>query len=272
MYKTKKQLFEHLHRASHYVKRETKGLSTLRSISTETGKQSSIIGAISTRRMKYRQQQREPIPVTTTTARLDQRSNLFKPTDRISVFTNEQLKFYQQRDNFIKKIIENIYKPPFRNEYCINNDILCRNVKRINRIIPVPVIPREKIYDVLLAYHDSLLNGEHLGNNQIFYKIRNSYYWSRMYDDIIEFVKSCSTCTIDRYSRRNYGAYRTNQIYLNGDFVYVKRLGLNHKLSSKYDGPYQIIQQLNESVYRLQNPNELKEIFNVHTSRLHRCY
>ncbi|CAF4305606.1 unnamed protein product, partial [Rotaria magnacalcarata] len=48
-YKTKKQLFEHLHRASHYVKRETKVLSTLRSISTQTGKQSSIIGAITTR-------------------------------------------------------------------------------------------------------------------------------------------------------------------------------------------------------------------------------
>jgi hypothetical protein len=87
-YKTKKQLFEHLHHASHYVKRETKGLSALRSISTETGKQSSIIGAITTRRMKYRQQQRKPIPITTTTARLDQRSNLFNPTDRISVFTN----------------------------------------------------------------------------------------------------------------------------------------------------------------------------------------
>ncbi|CAF4363417.1 unnamed protein product, partial [Rotaria magnacalcarata] len=44
---------------SHYVKRETKVLSTLRSISTQTGKQSSIIGAITTRRIKYRQQQRE---------------------------------------------------------------------------------------------------------------------------------------------------------------------------------------------------------------------
>ncbi|CAF4490399.1 unnamed protein product, partial [Rotaria magnacalcarata] len=221
---------------------------------------------------KYRQQQREPIPVTTTTTRPDQRSNLFKPTDRISVFTNEQLKFYQQRNNSIKKIIENIYKTPFRNQYCINNGILCRNVKRINRIIAVPVIPREKMYDVLLAYHDSSLKGEHLGNNQIYYKIRNSYYWPRMYEDIIEFVKSCSTCTIDRYSRRNYGDYRTNEIYLIGDFVYVKRLGLNHKLSSIYDGPYQIIEQSNESIYRLQNPNELNEIFNVHTDRLHRCY
>ncbi|CAM4839442.1 unnamed protein product [Rotaria magnacalcarata] len=271
-YKTKKQLFEHLHRASHYVKRETKVLSTLRSISTQTGKQSSIIGAITTRRIKYRQQQREPIPVTTTTTRPDQRSNLFKPTDRISVFTNEQLKFYQQRNNSIKKIIENIYKTPFRNQYCINNGILCRNVKRINRIIAVPVIPREKMYDVLLAYHDSSLKGEHLGNNQIYYKIRNSYYWPRIYEDIIEFVKSCSTCTIDRYSRRNYGDYRTNEIYLIGDFVYVKRLGLNHKLSSIYDGPYQIIEQSNESIYRLQNPNELNEIFNAHTDRLHRCY
>ncbi|CAF3476333.1 unnamed protein product, partial [Rotaria sp. Silwood2] len=75
-----------------------------------------------------------------------------------------------------------------------------------------------------------------------------------------------------RYSRRNYGDYRINETYIIGDFVYVKRLGLNYKLASKYNGPYQIIQQLNESIYRLQNPNELNEIFNVHTSRLRRCY
>jgi len=73
-------------------------------------------------------------------------------------------------------------------------------------------------------------------------------------------------------SKRHYDAYRTNEIYSIGNFVYVKKLKLEHKFAPKYVGPYQIIQQLNDSIYRLQNPHDLNEIINVHTNRLRRCY
>ncbi|CAF5089536.1 unnamed protein product, partial [Rotaria magnacalcarata] len=43
-------------------------------------------------------------------------------------------------------------------------------------------------------------------------------------------------------SKQRYDANRMNETYIIGDFVYVKRLGLNYKLASKYNGPYQIIQ------------------------------
>jgi hypothetical protein len=73
-------------------------------------------------------------------------------------------------------------------------------------------------------------------------------------------------------SKQRYDAHRTNELYSIGQFVYVRKVGLNHKLHPKYVGPYQIIQRLNDSVYRVQNPTDLKEIINVHINRIRRCY
>ena len=73
-------------------------------------------------------------------------------------------------------------------------------------------------------------------------------------------------------SKQRYDNNRTNEVYTIGDFVYVKRHGFGYKLTQKYFGPYQIIQQLNESVYRIQNPNDLHEIINIHVNRLRRWY
>jgi hypothetical protein len=120
------------------------------------------------------------------------------------------------------------------------------------------VVPKFKVNEILLAYHNSSMNGVHFGKDRTYYKIRDRYYWPRMYDDIAQHVRSCPNCSINNYSI--------------GDFVYVKRLGLNYKLTPKYYGPYQIIQVLNDVTYRIQNPNDLYEIINIHVNRIRRCY
>lgn len=73
-------------------------------------------------------------------------------------------------------------------------------------------------------------------------------------------------------SKQRYNAHRTNELYSIGQFIYVRKVGFNHKLNPKYVGPYQIIQQLNDSVYRVQNPMNLNDIINVHINRIRRCY
>ncbi|CAF2846048.1 unnamed protein product, partial [Rotaria sp. Silwood2] len=462
-----------------------------KSISTQTEAQPSIIGVVATRAMNHHQKTVQTSTNISTTTQSDQHLNSLNTTNQINVFTTEQLKFYQQQDISIKKILENIDKNPFKIEYCIKNDILYRNINRVNRIIAVPVVPQTKIKDVLLAYHNSSMNGAHFGKDRTYYKIRDRYYWPRMYNDIAQHVKSCPNCSINKYSRRksnghlnqvnppegvwenlamdfmgpitplsstgnkyilvitdllskyviakatrdnsaltaskvlveevilkygtpkqiltdngthftaelfndimklcgvchifttpynpqsngvcerfnasmcdtlasicnnkrtdwdeklskvifaynttrhantkftpfelmfgreiklpfdlpkrtttiiephqyvkqlqeylelakqvartniehsqkkskqHYDTNRTNNIYSIGDFVYIKRLGLNHKLAPKYVGPYQVIQQLNNSTYRVQNPTDLHQIINVHTNRIRRCY
>jgi hypothetical protein len=412
------------------------------------------------------------------------------PVNEIIIFTNEQLKMHQQQDLSIKKIMENINERPFNNEYCLKDGLLCRYIKRFNGMIKVPVVPKSKVKDILLAYHNSSLNGAHFGKDRTYYKIRDRYYWPNMYQDVVQHIKSCPNCTINKQSRRKpngylnpidppagvwenlamdfmgpitpsstgnkyilvitdllskfvvakatrdnsalsaakmlveevilkygtpnqiltdngrhftaelfnsitslygichlyttpynpkangvcerfnasmcdslaticnkkrtnwdqqlsklvfsyntsrhastkltpfelmfgrmaklpfdlpkqtttiiephqyvknlkeylevakqmaieniinsqdkskrrYDANRANETYSIGDYVYVKQLGLNSKLTPKYVGPYQVIQQLNASVYRIQNPNKLHEILNIHANRLRRDY
>ena len=81
-------------------------------------------------------------------------------------------------------------------------------------------------------------------------------------------VENISKCQVK--AKQRHDANRTNELYTVGDFVYVKQLGLVSKLNPKFIGPYQVIQEMNSSIYRLQNPNDLREIFNVHVNRLRR--
>lgn len=73
---------------------------------------------------------------------------------------------------------------------------------------------------------------------------------------------------IQERSKNRYDNHRSNKNYEIGEFIYIRKLGLNQKLSSKYFGPYQVIQQLNNSVYRVQNPVDMNEILRVHANRI----
>ena len=75
---------------------------------------------------------------------------------------------------------------------------------------------------------------------------------------------------VQRRSKQRYDADRMNEKHGIGEFVYIRKLGLNKKLSPKYLGPYQVIQQLNDSIYRVQNPMKMNEILTVHTNRIRR--
>ncbi len=102
----------------------------------------------------------------------------------------------------IRKIIENIERKPFNYEYSWINGILHRNVNRFNGIIKVPVVPKVKIKDILLAYHNFSMNGAHFGKDRTYYKILDRFYCPNMYQDVKQHVKSCPNCLINKVSRR----------------------------------------------------------------------
>ena len=199
------------------------------STATQTEDEYPIVGAITTRRMHYdlplkpsdststtpqvtkqtdhstaiKSVQQQDSPVGTTDQRVDVLSKkLPNPINEIKVFTNEQLKNYQQQDISITKIIENIDKKPFNHEYSFVDGMLYRNVKRFNGFIKVPVVPKSKVKDILLAYHNSSINGAHMGKDRTYYKIRDRYYWPRMYQEIAQHIKACPNCSMNKVSRR----------------------------------------------------------------------
>ena len=81
-----------------------------------------------------------------------------------------------------------------------------------------------------------------------------------------------STVATSRPYQQRHNFFRRDQIYSIGDFVYIKRLGINGKFDPKYDGPYQIIGKVNNLVYRVQNPNDLNDIMRIHVNRTRPCH
>ena len=63
-------------------------------------------------------------------------------------------------------------------------------------------IPRSLIAKVLFAYHDSTYSGAQYGIKRTFYKLRDRFYWPRMYADIVQHVQSCVRCRQNKPSRR----------------------------------------------------------------------
>jgi transposase InsO family protein len=147
-------------------------------------------------------QQRPPSDPMVTANHSSGDDNSTNPLNRIHVFTSEDLKNFQQQDNEIRKIIENIHQVPINHEYSIHEGLLCRIVNRPYGNLIVPVVPKTKVKDILLAYHNSSMNGSHFGKDRTYHKIRDRYYWSNMYRDIANHIKACSNCSVNKYSRR----------------------------------------------------------------------
>ena len=460
-----------------------------RSASTQTESPVNIVSAVTTRSMDNHPNYPPSILTPATSVKVDQHPKEVRANNQINVFTIEQLKQRQQNDISIRNIVNNIQRKPFSDEYCVTDGLLCKRIKRLNHIRSVPVVPKDNVKDILMAYHNTSINGSHFGKDRTYYKIRDRYFWSGMYQDVVNHVKSCPNCSINKCSRRKpnghlnsvnppegvwenlamdfvgpitpsssgqkyilvitdllskyviakgtrdnsalsaakvlveevilkfgspnqiltdngshftadlfnqitslcgvchvfttpynpqsngvcerfnatmcgslasicnsrrtnwneqlsrivfsynttrhsttkftpfemmfgrlcklpfdlpkrttiiephqyvkelreyltsikhsartnieqmqikskkrYDAHRTNELHSIGQYVYIRKIGLNQKLNPKYVGPYQIIQRLNDSVYRVQNPVNLNEIINVHVSRIRQCY
>jgi hypothetical protein len=105
--------------------------------------------------------------------------------------------------------------------------------------------------------------------------IAEPHQYVKQLSDYLESAKEFASINImnsQKKSKERHDLNRQHEHYSIGEFVYMKQLGLIHKLAPKFIGPYQIIQQLNVSTYRIQNPDDLNEILNVHINRLRRFY
>lgn len=62
------------------------------------------------------------------------------------------------------------------------------------RVVKQVVVPKVLRNDILLANHDSLLAGAHQGIDRTYQLIRYRYYWPHMYNDIVQYTKTCLEC------------------------------------------------------------------------------
>ncbi|CAF4733344.1 unnamed protein product, partial [Rotaria sp. Silwood2] len=59
----------------------------------------------------------------------------------------------------------------------------------------VPYVPQGDLRRIILQiYHDTAANGAHFGRDKTIHKIKQRYFWSSMYKDINNYIKSCILC------------------------------------------------------------------------------
>jgi putative transposase len=80
----------------------------------------------------------------------------------------------------------------FSNHFYIKNNFLYKKDKRKNENL-LRVIRRFEMEPVLYIMHTHSTAG-HFSVDIMFNKIRDRYFWPRMYKDIREYVKTCDAC------------------------------------------------------------------------------
>lgn len=92
--------------------------------------------------------------------------------------------------------------------YSLANGILthlfqrrCKRQQEEDRFITQIALPKVLRLDALRQYHDSLAGGGHLGIEKVRASIIQKYFWPRMHQDIVDYVKSCARC---QKAKRNF--------------------------------------------------------------------
>lgn len=59
------------------------------------------------------------------------------------------------------------------------------------------IIPRDKVKEILSAYHDNSATG-HLGMAKTLKRVRQTYFWANQKRDVKEYVESCRLCNLNK--------------------------------------------------------------------------
>jgi hypothetical protein len=80
-------------------------------------------------------------------------------------------------------------------------------------LIPRLCVPHEKVPLVLHEAHDSAFEGAHSGAEALWRKLRENYFWPRMFKDIESFCSSCDVCQKTKHRNfKDFGFLRPQDI------------------------------------------------------------
>ncbi|CAF4574062.1 unnamed protein product [Rotaria sp. Silwood1] len=107
----------------------------------------------------------------------------------------DRIRIEQMKDVNLSNRIKSILAQPDQYPHEIVDDgILYKVINRIDgSIIQLPWLPASLIPDVLFLYHDHPMSG-HFGVTRTFHKVREEFFFPRMYDHIKRYIRSCSAC------------------------------------------------------------------------------
>ncbi len=135
-------------------------------------------------------------------------------SDLVPLLSDEEIRVAQKRDpelcRFTELLHEHAVKPnsklltaeppdvkvlcSFWYEFCVRDEIRYRTGKEVDEEWRL-VIPRDKQSEILSLLHDSKFAG-HPGKSRVKLTVGSRFYWHRMRQDILNWIKCCRSCTM----------------------------------------------------------------------------
>ena len=121
-----------------------------------------------------------------------------------SKLASKDLKKYQSNDKFCKRIQKTLTLKSHQGKnarkiYKMNDlGILERKSKSKLKEKWLPIVPDPLKSTVLTAFHENQYGGGHFGKEKTYEKIKNFYFWKNLYTDVLEHVKSCHVCQLNK--------------------------------------------------------------------------
>lgn len=118
-----------------------------------------------------------------------------------------EVKGEQEQDSYCKRYLDIItdesiplnVRQKKAKSFKIFNQLLYKQVSRQKKRRYVLVIPKSQIQRVLTECHDVPTAG-HLGVTKTYDRIRNRFFWPKMFKHVLRYVTSCSTCQLKKDS------------------------------------------------------------------------
>ena len=145
----------------------------------------------------------------------DALSRMFEEPEEFETLSNidiKELSWYDKRIEDIKKSPQKFKDWRIRGNklfYCHRNSIVdevCRDGVEWKYVVPEEDRPR-----VLCEAHDDP-SAAHQGIDRTYARLSTSYFWPRMYSDVIDYVRSCETCQKVKVSQRQAQGLLGNRI------------------------------------------------------------
>jgi hypothetical protein len=89
----------------------------------------------------------------------------------------------------------------------MKDDILYELIHRLDgSLLEVPWLPSSLVTEILYLYHDHPISG-HFGINRMFHKLREQFFFPRMYDQVKKYIRSCTMCSQFNVQRQKKPGY-----------------------------------------------------------------
>ncbi|CAF3386411.1 unnamed protein product [Rotaria socialis] len=154
------------------------------------------INAVTTRaQAKLQVQPPSSTANTSSTSTTSQSTCSASPTaNQLYDFSLARIRSEQAHDATIQQIIQQIRNNRRYESFILQAGILYKLVGRDDTTLKLVYAPSKLIPELMAAYHDHPLSG-HFGIGRTWSTLRNTYYWPRMKDTIISYIKSCKKCS-----------------------------------------------------------------------------